>query len=53
MNGGGLLRGFIVNEMLIRFNTYIDEDSMFDNQIERHDEMISEYFQMKRTGNIE
>ena len=53
MRGGGLLRGFIVNEMLIRFNTYIDKDSMFDNQIERHDEMISEYFQMKRTGDIE
>jgi hypothetical protein len=53
MNGGGLLRGFIVNEMLIRFNTYIDEDSMFDNQIERQSKMVSEYFKMKRTGNIE
>jgi hypothetical protein len=53
MNGGGLLRGFIVNEMLVRFNTYIDKESMYDNQIERHDEMVSEYYQMKRTGNIE
>ena len=53
MSGGGLLRGSIVNEMLVRFNTYIDKDSMFHNQLERHDEMISEYYQMKRTGNIE
>ena len=53
MSGGGLLRGSIINDLLVRFNTYIDKDSMFDNQIERHDEMVSEYYKMKRTGDIE
>ena len=50
MSGGGLLRGVIVNNLLVRFNTYIDKDSMFDNQLERQDEMISEYHKMKRKG---
>ena len=53
MRGGGLLRGFIVNSMLVRFNTYIDKESMYDNQIERQNEMVSEFYQMKRTGDIE
>jgi hypothetical protein len=53
MSGGGLLRGSIINDLLVRFNTYIDKESMFDNQIERHDEMVSEYYKMKRTGDIE
>lgn len=53
MSGGGLLRGVFMNEFLIRFNTYIDEDSMFDNQLERYNEMISEYHQMKREGYVE
>ena len=53
MSGGGLLRGSIISDFLIRFNTYIDKESMFHNQLERHDEMISEYYQMKRAGDIE
>jgi hypothetical protein len=52
MSGGGLLRGFIVDNLLVRFNTYIDKESMFDNQIERQSEMVSEYYQMKRKGDI-
>jgi hypothetical protein len=53
MRGGGLLRGFISNGLVIRFNTYIDKDSMYDDQIERQGEVISEYYQMKREGFIE
>ena len=52
MNGGGLLRGSIINNLLVRFYTYIDKDSMFNDQIERYDEMISEYSHLKRMGEI-
>lgn len=48
MCDGGMLRGQIVNEMLLRFTTYVSKDMMFDNQHERQQEMASEYFSMKR-----
>ena len=47
MRKGGMLRGQIINELLIRINTYITEDMMFDNQLERQKEMQSEYFRFK------
>lgn len=52
MRGGGMLRGQIVNSMLLRFTTYVSEEMMFDNQVERHDEMVKEYMRFKRKGLI-
>lgn len=48
MKGGGMLRGQIVNEVLVRFLSYVSEDMMFDNQRERQRNMQSEYWQTKR-----
>ena len=52
MRGGGMLRGQIVNPVFIRFNTYVSEDMMFDNQYERQVAMQREYFRNKREGII-
>ena len=49
MRGGGLLRGQMVNELLVRFTTYICEDQMFENQIERQEDMNKEYYYLRRT----
>ena len=50
MNGGGMLRGQLETNNLIRFYTYVDGDMMFDNQIERQDEMRREYYEWLRKG---
>lgn len=50
MRGGGMLRGFIVDELLIRFKTYVADDQMFDNQKERQAEMVREHYEWKRLG---
>lgn len=52
MRGGGILRGQVVNEMMIRFTTYVGKDMMFDNQIKRQNEMVGEYYRMKSEGLI-
>lgn len=52
MRGGGMLRGQIVSEVLLRFTTYVSEDMMFENQQERQEAMRSEYFKLKRDGTI-
>lgn len=49
MRGGGLLRGQIINGLLIRFTTYICEDQMFEDQIERQEDMNKEYYYLRRT----
>lgn len=49
MRGGGLLRGQMENDIFIRFTTYISEDQMFENQIERQEDMEKEYYYIKRT----
>lgn len=50
MKDGGMLRGQYVNGCLTRIFTYISEDMMYDNQIERQKEMEREYWQWKRLG---
>ena len=51
MRGGGMLRGQVVNEILIRFTTYVSPDMMFDGQLERQEEMIREYWRTVRYKN--
>ena len=52
MRGGGLLRGQMISSFLIRFFTYVSKDMMYDNQLERQEEMNKEYWQWKRKGFI-
>lgn len=48
MRGGGMLRGQIVHEMLLRISTYVSEDMFFDIQHQRQQKMVSEYYRFKR-----
>lgn len=50
MRGGGLLRGQIVQELLLRFTTYVSQDMLFDNQIEQYEKMQREYYRSRRDG---
>ena len=50
MSDGGILRGYMVNEMLIRFFSYVSDDMMYDDQKEWQDEMNSEYFRWLNKG---
>jgi hypothetical protein len=50
MKGGGMLRGQIVNDMFLRFFTYISEDMMFDLQKEIQRDMTKEHYQWVRKG---
>lgn len=50
MRGGGMFRGCIVNNLLIRLMTYVADDMMYDNQKERQQEMLNEYLDWKRRG---
>lgn len=50
MAGGGMMRGQLVHPLLIRFYTYVDKDMYFDNQKEREEKMLSEYYHWKNEG---
>ena len=50
MYGGGMLRGQFINSILIRFYTYVSEDMMYHNQIERQEAMQKEHYRWKREG---
>lgn len=50
MRGGGMLRGQIVNDLLIRFFTYVSDDMLFDSQKQRQAEIVSEYYHLKNEG---
>lgn len=50
MRGGGMFRGTIINDVFMRLTTYVSEDMMFDNQIERQKEMVREHYEWKRKG---
>lgn len=52
MREGGMLRGQLVNAMLVRFFTYVSKEDLFENQEERHAEMIRERFEWKAKGYI-
>lgn len=47
MRGGGMLRGQIVHELMLRISTYVSEDMMFENQLQRQQEMVGEYHRLK------
>lgn len=49
-HGGGMFRGNIVSEMLVRFFTYVADDMMFDSQKERQQQMNRERFRFKKDG---
>ena len=48
LKGGGLLRGQFVNNLLLRFTTYIGKDQMFENQRVQYDRMMKEYWTSNR-----
>jgi hypothetical protein len=50
MSDGGILRGYIVDEVMIRFFSYVSDDMMYDDQKEWQEEMNSEYFKWKSSG---
>lgn len=50
MSGGGILRGYIVSEMLVRFFSYVSDDMMYDDQKKWQQEMNSEYFRWLKQG---
>lgn len=50
MRGGGILKGNFVNNLLVRFTTYVSPDMMFEDQIERQEEMTKEHYEWKRKG---
>lgn len=48
MRGGGMLRGQLVNNMLLRFTTYISDDMMFEGQRERQKAIIKEFWELRK-----
>lgn len=50
MRGGGMFRGYIVNDFFMRLTTYVADDMLYDNQRERQEEMAKEYQGWKRRG---
>ena len=50
MKDGGILRGHIMNAVLVRFFTYIGADDLYDSQDERYEEMQKEALQWKVQG---
>ena len=52
MREGGMLRGQLVNQMLVRMFTYVSKDDLYENQQERHDEMLRERAEWKAKGLI-
>lgn len=49
-HGGGMFRGYIVNDLLVRLTTYVSDDMLYDNQRERQEEMTREHYDWKRRG---
>lgn len=52
MYDGGIMRGSFVNEMLLRFFTYISDDMLFDEQREWQQAMHREYYQQYKDRKI-
>ena len=50
MSDGGILRGYVVDEIMIRFFSYVSDDMMYDDQKEWQNEMNSEYFRWLNKG---
>jgi hypothetical protein len=50
MKDGGILRGYMVDEMLVRFFSYVSDDMLHDDQREWQEEMESEYLRWVNEG---
>lgn len=50
MQGGGMLRGQVLNGLNMRFFTYVSEDMYYSNQKERQEKIFQEYHQLRREG---
>ena len=50
MSDGGMLRGQLVNPMLVRMFTYVSKDDLYENQQDRHEEMMRERAEWLRNG---
>ena len=47
---GGMLRGQMVNAMMVRIFTYVSKDDLYENQEERFAEMMRERAEWKAQG---
>ena len=52
MSEGGMLRGQLISPMLVRMFTYVSKDDLYENQQERHAEMLRERAKWKAEGLI-
>ena len=52
MSDGGILRGYIVDEVLIRFFSYVSDNMMYDDQKEWQDKMNQEYYHWMNQGKL-
>lgn len=50
MAGGGILRGYIVNEMLIRFFSYVSDEMLYEDQKTWQETINKEYFRWLNKG---
>jgi hypothetical protein len=53
MKDGGILRGYMVNEMLLRFFSYVSDKMMYENQKEWQEKMNSEYYHWMNQGKFD
>ena len=50
MAGGGILRGYIVNEVLIRFFSYVSDEMLYEDQKTWQETINKEYFRWLNKG---
>jgi hypothetical protein len=50
MKDGGILRGYITDEMMLRFFSYISDDMLYENQKEWQEKMNNEYLRWVNDG---
>lgn len=52
LKGGGMLRGQMVNDIYVKFFTYISDDQLYDNQRETQEKISQEYYSLLREGKL-
>ena len=52
MSGGGMMRGWVINPMFVRFYTYVSDDLLFSNQRETQDKIGKEFNALMRDGTL-
>lgn len=53
MKDGGILRGYIVDEILLRFFSYVADNMMYESQKEWQEKMNSEYYHWMNQGKFD